>query len=278
MTPVEELSFTVVDVETTGLYPSTGDRVCEIALLRIEQSREVARLESLVQPFRPLTPGAAAVNGITAAMLVGAPPFAAILPQVRALLQHTVMVAHNASFDLGFLRHEFRAAGQVLPELIVVDTLAIAQARYRFPHNSLAAIATTLGLPNTIRHRAMADVLTTWQVLQCFIADFRRQGSIVALAHLMYPAERRSVAELTVMATTLQEALRTGQLLHLRYQAGNAMQTTRVVQPLELGYERGHSYLRAFCHLRQDERNFRLDRIVELRLFTAGPVPDCSAG
>jgi DNA polymerase III subunit epsilon len=279
MTPVEELSFTVVDVETTGLDPARGDRVCEIALLRIERNREVARLESLVRPFRLMTPGASAVNGITDAMLLDAPPFAAILPQVRKLLQHTVLVAHNASFDLGFLRHEFRAAGQVLPEMAVVDTLVIAQARYRFPHNSLAAIATTLGFPNAIRHRAMADVLTTWQVLQRFIADFCRQEPAITLAHLMYPAERRSVAELAAMTITLQEALQTGRLLHLRYQAGkNASQTMRVVQPLELGYERGHSYLRAFCHLRQDERNFRLDRIVEIRVFTEGAAPDYSAG
>ena len=278
VTPVDELSFTVVDVETTGLDPSTGDRICEIALLRVAPAGEVARLESLVQPFHPMTPGASAINGITDTMLVGAPPFATVLPRVQELLQDTVLVAHNASFDLSFLRQEFRAAGYGLPTLAVVDTLVIAQARYRFAHNSLQAIAEGLGISTLIRHRAMADVLTTWQVLQRFLEDFRRQGP-VTLAHLMYPAARQSVAALAGITITLHEALRTGKLLHLRYQgARNGAQTHRVVQPLEMCYERGHSYLRAFCHLRQGERNFRLDRIVELRPFTEDYASDCSPG
>jgi DNA polymerase-3 subunit epsilon len=264
-TPIEELAFTFVDVETTGLDHAAGDRVCEIALLRVEGEQEVARLESLVQPQRQLTPGAAAVNGISEAMLVDAPLFVTLLPRVQALLCDTVLVAHNAPFDVGFLRHEFGVAGQIFPELPAVDTLAIAQARYRFPHNSLEAIATALGLHNAVRHRAMADVLTTWQVWQCFVADLRRQGP-VTLAHLLYPSDRRAVSELVMLTTTLQEAFQTGKLLYLRYQGGNAAETTRVVQPLEMCYEHGHGYLRAFCHLRQDERNFRLDRIVELRL------------
>ena len=71
-----------------------------------------------------------------------------------------------------------------------------------------------------------------------------------------------------MLTATLQEAFQTGQLLHLRYQGSHAAETTRVVQPLEMCYEHGHGYLRAFCHLRQDERNFRLDRMVELRLVT----------
>jgi predicted DNA-binding transcriptional regulator YafY len=55
--------------------------------------------------------------------------------------------------------------------------------------------------------------------------------------------------------------------VHLRYKAGNAQETMRVVQPMEVHYERGYGYLRAFCQMRQDERNFRFDRIVELKLL-----------
>jgi DNA polymerase-3 subunit epsilon len=266
-TPAEELPLTFVDVETTGLHASMGDRVCEIALLRVEKGQEIARFESLVHPLRPMSPAATAVHGITDAMLVDAPPFAALIPRLQALLHQSIFVAHNAPFDVSFLRHEFRAAGHTLPDLPVVDTLALAQAHYRFAHNSLEAIATALGVPRAPRHRAMPDVLTTHAVLMCFIADLCRQGPLT-LAHLMYPSDRRSATELAALTATLHEAIHTGRRLHLHYQAGNAEQTTRVVQPLEMHYERGHSYLRAYCHLRQDERNFRLDRIVEVTLLT----------
>ncbi len=262
--PIDELSLTFVDVETTGLDSATGDRVCEIALLRVCGDQEIGRFESLVHPQRPMTPGAMAVNGITDAMLVDAPPFAAVLPQVHALLQDAVLVAHNARFDVGFLRYEWQIAGQTLPSLAVVDTLALAQARYRFRHNSLGAIASELGIIPTSLHRAMADVLITWQVWQRFVAHMREAGP-VTLAHVMYPHSRRSVAELTAMITVLQEAIPTGKPLQLRYQPEKAPETVRVVQPLEVYYERGHGYIRAFCHLRQEERNFRFDRIAELR-------------
>ena len=262
--PIDELALTFVDVETTGLDSTTGDRVCEIALLRVCGDQAIGRFESLVHPQRPMTPGAMAVNGITDAMLVDAPPFAAVLPQVQALLQDAVLVAHNARFDVGFLRYEWQIAGQTLPSLAVVDTLALAQARYRFRHNSLGAIASELGIIPTSLHRAMADVLITWQVWQLCVAHMRVAGP-VTLAHVMYPHSRRSVAELTAMITVLQEAIPTGKPLQLRYQPEKAPETVRVVQPLEVYYERGHGYIRAFCRLRQEERNFRFDRIAELK-------------
>src|SRR5215468_4566497 len=241
LTPLDELAFTFVDVETTGLDPATGDRVCEIALLRVQGDREIARFESLVHPQRSMHPGALAVHGITDAMLV----------------------AHNARFDMGFLRHEWQMAGYTFPSLAVADTLALAQARYRFRHNSLGAIASELGVTPTALHRAMADVCTTWQVWQRFVADMRQEGP-VTLAHVLYPHSRRPVEELTALVTTLQEALPTGKPVQLRYQPEKAPATVRVVQPLEVYYERGHGYMRAFCHLRREERHFRLDRIVEL--------------
>jgi DNA polymerase-3 subunit epsilon len=262
-TPIDAQPFTFVDVETTGLDPTTGDRVCEIALLRVQGAHELARFESLVYPQRPMAPGALAVHGITDAMLAQAPPFAALLPQIERLLHGAVLVAHNARFDVNFLRHEWQHVGQTLPFFAVADTLALAQARYRFPHNSLGAIAAELGIVSPVAHRAMADVWTTWQVWQRFIADMQEEGPVV-LGQVLYPNNRRSTDELLGLITVLQDAIPAGKPLHLRYQPEKAPATVRVVQPLEVYYERGHGYMRAFCHLRQEERHFRLDRIAAL--------------
>jgi predicted DNA-binding transcriptional regulator YafY len=103
-------------------------------------------------------------------------------------------------------------------------------------------------------------------VWQRFVADMRQEGP-VTLAHVLYPHSRRPVEELITMVTILQEALSTGQPLQLRYQPDKAPATVRVVQPLEVYYEHGHGYMRAFCHLRQEERHFRFDRITELTML-----------
>jgi predicted DNA-binding transcriptional regulator YafY len=136
----------------------------------------------------------------------------------------------------------------------------------------LQAIAEFFGLSNAVRHRALADVLTTWQMWQHFIAE-RDIGGPLTLTHVMHPYDRRSAAELELLTTTMHTALNTHQQLFLRYKASNAEETQRTVLPLELQYERGHAYLRAYCHMRQGERHFRLDRIVELELSRDHPAP-----
>lgn len=269
---VADLPLTFVDVETTGLHIDEGDRVCEVALLRVHRGREVMRWSSLVHPGRTMPPRATAINGITDQMLATAPRFDRLVSPLCPLLRDTVFIAHNAQFDVRFLRHEFNLAQQALPSLAVVDTLALSQAWYRFPHNSLQAIAESFGLSNTVRHRALADVLTTWQIWQRFIAEREVHGPLT-LAHVMHPHDRRSAAELELLTTTMHTALDTRQRLFLRYKASNAEETQRTVLPLELQYEWGHAYLRAFCHMRQDERHFRLDRIVELALSRDPPAP-----
>lgn len=269
---VADLPLTFVDVETTGLDIDDGDRVCEVALLKVQRGQEVTQWSSLVHPGRTMPPRATAINGITDQMLATAPRFEHLVPTLFPMLQDTVFIAHNAQFDVRFLRHEFSLTQRPLPPLAVVDTLALSQAWYRFPHNSLQAIAESFGLSNAVRHRALADVLTTWQIWQRFMAEREVNGPLT-LTHVMHPHDRRSASELELLTTTMHTALDTRQRLFLRYKASNAEETQRTVLPLELQYERGHAYLRAYCHMRQDERHFRLDRIVELELSRDDAAP-----
>jgi len=269
---VADLPLTFVDVETTGLDIDAGDRVCEVALLRVQRGQEVRRWSSLVQPGRSMPPRATAINGITDQMLATAPRFDCLVSTLSTQLRDTVFIAHNAQCDVRFLRHEFSLAQWQLPLLAVVDTLALAQAWYRFPHNSLQAIAEAFGLNNTVRHRALADVLTTWQIWQRFMAEREIDGPLT-LTHVMHPHDRRSAAELELLTTTMHTALDTRQRLFLHYRASNAEETQRTVLPLELQYEWGHAYLRAYCHMRQEERHFRLDRIMALELSRDHPAP-----
>ncbi|MER3515023.1 MAG: DNA polymerase III subunit epsilon, partial [Chloroflexota bacterium] len=85
--PIDQVTIAVIDVETTGLIAALGDRVCEIAVLRCQGGREVARFESLVNPERPISPGAARVNGLSDAMVRAALRFAEVLGTVEALVQ-----------------------------------------------------------------------------------------------------------------------------------------------------------------------------------------------
>jgi len=268
MDGMQDVAFAVVDVETTGLTPAFGDRVCEIAIIRVHGEGNSTTFTSLVNPGRPLSPGAAAVNGITPEILATAPTFPNIAEEVVCHLDGCVFVAHNAPFDLGFLAAEFQRLKITLPVTHAIDTLALARHYYTFAHNSLGAIAEELNLPYPQRHRALQDAEVTWQVFLAFSQDlFGRQQATFAdfltpVATLLQPAG----TEAFVLPPLLSEALSHSLSLEIHYVTPAQAVSIRRVDPIAVVPNRNALYLRAYCHLRQDERTFRLDRITEMRI------------
>ncbi len=159
-----EHPFIAIDVETTGFDPGEGDRICEIALLRFLRGDVIDSIVSLVNPGRPISPGASAVNGITDAMVAGSPPFACIFPRVLEFLRDDPLVFHHAPFDLSFLRAEARLAGGEWPKNPVIDTLRLARSSGRFRDNSLSAVCRHLGILSRF-HRAEGDAYATGKAL-----------------------------------------------------------------------------------------------------------------
>ncbi|TKJ31030.1 MAG: hypothetical protein CEE40_02975 [Chloroflexi bacterium B3_Chlor] len=266
-TPLDGVTFTVLDVETTGLNPHFGDRVCEIALLQCQGGAELGRFHSLVNPGRSISPGAFAVNGIRDEDVIDAPLFADIAPPVLEMLNETVLVAHNAPFDLGFLAAEFEICRVPFASSLVVDTLSLARRCYSFASNSLQHVARSLGIEARDQHRAMGDVLTTKQVLDYFLADLLDRGvsTLGDLTDLQGGMIRPPQREVVVLPPQIEEALRCEGELELRYVSASNQETLRVVSPLRVTAYGGQLYLVAMCHLRSEQRTFRLDRIVEMR-------------
>ncbi len=162
--PLADIPYVATDVETTGLDAAGGHRICEIALLRFLRGTVVDSLVSLVNPLRPISPGASFVNGITDDMVAGAPSFADLLPAVVAFIGDDALVFHNAPFDLSFLREEARLAGGAWPGNPVIDTLALARRSRMFRDHSLSSLCGILGI-GTRFHRAESDAYATGKLL-----------------------------------------------------------------------------------------------------------------
>ena len=176
--PIKGVPLVFVDVETTGLSPAQGDRVCEVGLLRVCGEREEESFETLVNPGRPISAEASAVNGITDSMVRDAPPFSQVADHVMKILKGSILVAHNAPFDLGFLRNELLLAGHSLPPFQVVDPLELARRCFSFPSNSLQEICRALRIEVCGQHRALADCRTTWKVLIYFLKVWEIRGAM----------------------------------------------------------------------------------------------------
>jgi DNA polymerase-3 subunit epsilon len=156
--------YIAIDVETTGIGPADGHRICEVALLKFLRGNVIDSLVSLVNPLRPISPGATAINGITDPMVAAAPLFGDLLPRILSFIEEDVLVFHNAPFDLSFLRNEARLAGGEWPGNPVVDTLHLARRTGRFRSNSLPNVCRELGI-GTGFHRAEADAWAAGRLL-----------------------------------------------------------------------------------------------------------------
>jgi DNA polymerase-3 subunit epsilon len=269
-TLLSELPLLFLDLETTGLDPGAGHRVAEVALLRTEGGHELSRLDSLVNPGRPLDPSAAAVNGLRDEDLAVAPPFVALAPTVTTLATGAVLVGHNVRFDLTFLAAELRAAGE--PPLVgpVLDTLALARRLLRRRSYSLAALCAELGLPAPT-HKAMDDVEATralFWALTSLMADLgiNTLGEAVRLERGLAPG----VAEPQPPALIAQ-ALAEGRALRIVYRSRSSPEPmARTVRPIYLSVESSGLYLKAFCELRQDVRAFAIAKIELMELAEDG--------
>ncbi len=173
---LNEIRFACLDTETTGLSPETGGKICEIAVSVSLGGRVVDEFSTLLNPGIPISPEVTAIHGITNEMVKNAPSFADVLPRLLGLLDNSVIVAHNADFDIAFIRAEFAACGMRFPPYPVVDTLKLARKSGKFARNRLGLIAEELGISCQGWHRAMADTKMAEQIFYYFLTILSKQG------------------------------------------------------------------------------------------------------
>jgi len=265
-----QVYFAFLDVETTGLDPVSGDKICEIAVIKTIDGQIADEFVTLVNPGRNIPERAVSIHGITQTMVNQAPLFRDIANDLLDFLNDTVIVAHNAKFDLEFLRTELKNFSISLPENDVVDTLGIARKYYTFPSNSLGDIARYIGLPIDEQHRALADVMTTKNIFEFFLKDLDRRGIRLKRLKDILKVQGQSLQLKTsnelVLPTEIEQALREKSKIEIKYLSAYKEETsTRVIEPLEISVSKANTYIHAYCHLRKERCTFRLDRILGIK-------------
>ena len=174
------LPYVVVDVETTGGQPAGVDRVTEVAAVHVDGDRVELAFHSLVNPQRPIPWHITRLTGIDDAMVRTAPTFSDIAGEFAAHLVGRVFVAHNASFDFGFLSAEFaRVAPTPLGELLLAQLCTVRLSRKllaHLPRRNLDAVSDHYGVTIEDRHRASGDALATAHVLRGLLRDASHRG------------------------------------------------------------------------------------------------------
>ncbi len=180
---LDDATYVVLDVETTGLNPH-ADQIIEIGAVRIENGVEVAEFSQLIDPGCAVPDRVVEITGITTAMLRGKPRLTDVLGDFAQFCQGAVLVAHNASFDTAFFRRAFLEAG--LPfEYPILDTLALVRNQYpHFKNHKLGNVCKQLGVSLANAHRAVHDARATGLVLIRVLSEVRAQKKIALLSEL----------------------------------------------------------------------------------------------
>ncbi len=265
---LDKAKWVVFDVETTGLDPRQGDKICEIAAIKLIENRKVDQFHSLVNPERPISSGAYRVNQITDEMVKDAPTITVILPQFLSFIEGSVLVAYNIGFDLGFIGRETEEKGETLPP-VLVDVLTLARKLMpqigRFP---LGHVAESLGISFPQRHRALADVEVTAKIFGHFLSILKANGAkkVGEVSEASRPGSHfiKEINHQKILA--IEEALEGGKKVKIRYHSTwTSLITEREITPKAIQREYDKTYIVAHCYLRNEERSFRLDSILEVQ-------------
>lgn len=162
---IKDVTFAVVDVETTGLRP-TFERIIEIGVVRCRNGEIIDTYQSFINPGRSIPSFITNYTGISDDMVEDAPYFEEILPKLQDCFAGTVLVGHNLQFDMGFIRAEFQRAGDPGFKPVKICTLKLARRMYPFLRSkSLSSVAAHLKVRSAGAHRAIYDAETTARVL-----------------------------------------------------------------------------------------------------------------
>ncbi len=175
--PLREVTFVVVDLETTG-GSAASEAITEIGAVKVRGGEVLGEFATLIDPGRSIPPQIVMLTHITDAMVYDAPRIGAVLPSFLEFIRGCVLVAHNAGFDVGFLRAACAAEGAVWPNPPVIDTVRLARqvlTKAEAPSVRLGVLAPLLGASVAPDHRALTDARATVDVLH---ALFERLGPL----------------------------------------------------------------------------------------------------
>jgi DNA polymerase-3 subunit epsilon len=189
--PLSDVSFAVVDVETTGRGSWVGHRMIEIAIVEVRGGSILDQYETLLNPGQRVPSEISALTGITADMVASAPYFDHVAEDVARRLAGRVFVAHNATFDWSFVSSELVAATGEAPDVPRLCTVRMCRRLVpALRHRNLDVLARHFGVVNHARHRAYGDALATARVLIRMLDEAAGRG-IEDVATLTWYLRRR---------------------------------------------------------------------------------------
>jgi DNA polymerase III subunit epsilon len=235
--PWEEFTYVSFDLETSGAWP-IGDEICEIAAVKWKNGEKIEEFQSLIKGTKPLSDFIIGIHGISNEMVANAPAIGSMIKPFRDFIEGSIMVAHHAPFDMGFLAYEFEKSGLSFPAPPVLCTSLLSIVLFpEYENHKLQTLVHEFKIEKRTVHRALEDSLA------CGAAFFKCVEKIGAGKPLkdVYQAQSsvlrwprysiKEVEQYEVFAPII-EAIKRGIDVEIVYGAGTSPDQTRIIKPL----------------------------------------------
>ena len=263
--PLADHTFCALDLETTGTNPFFH-KIVEVGIVRFTLDTELDTYSTLINPETSIPEDVTIIHGITDNMVADSPYISDILQEVKDFMNGSLMVAHNPSFDLGFLDWVYRQHGSEPPRLLAVDTVRMARRTFPYLENhKLETIKNYFNFDGQ-SHRALSDALCCMKIFRLMVAcidpDFvwTLSDLIRFHGHLIKPGIKHK----NKIRSSQKQGLIVGKRVSIRYSDNHGKVTNRDILPLEFIKYGKKNYLLAQCYLRNERRYFKLENILEV--------------
>jgi len=267
-----EQEFVALDTETTGIW-APANRMVEIAAVKFRLgSPEDRRFESLVNPERSIPNEVIRIHGITDDMVADAPSGREVMSRFLDFIgKDSLLIAHNAPFDIGFLGCELERAELSYPDNPVLDTIDVYQRFFPGqPSYSLLSLVKKYGLGETQAHRALADAIYVRMLMDHAVNKLStissREELLSRLTSYQLADWNREPGQFPERLADLKQAVDDRQRIVIHYRGNSQTPTRRVIRPLGTYTIGAKIYIRAHCERARAERTFRIDRIEQFEI------------
>ncbi len=271
LSPLSRIRFVAFDTETTGLW-AASNRIVEVGAMAFGlEGPDITSFAELVNPGRPIPDEVVSIHHITDSMVSDADPAGPVLARFFDFCgPDSVLIAHNAPFDISFIAWEIRRNNLPSPENPIIDTRDLARYLVSdLPSYSLLSLALELDLADSQVHRALGDAGLVCLLFMKLIGMTREFTTISQLFDIIgvyrFADGAQVETDLPPQFDSLATAIRDAAAIEIRYAKPGQPIQTRPIRPLHIHRLGQNLYLNALCLIAHDERTFRLDRILSWR-------------
>ncbi len=268
--PWSEIPFVILDTETTGAYPIESE-ICEIALIKVKGRQILETYSTLICPNQIMGEKVIGIHGITNEMVATAPKLEAVIDQVASLLHDSVLVAHHAPFDMGFVARALEICKKPLPQFPAVCSSLLARALITdSPNHKLQTLIPHLGLPLGQAHRALDDAQACWGVAEFCFQKLGPQATLAEIQacqqkDLRWPLYSIQALKERDSLSPLIEATEASAAVEIVYQGGSHAGQPRTIYPVGIVRNPDGDYVVARGPGDSQLKRFYLEKIKESR-------------